>query len=377
MRAKLRNCMTAILAGGMLTIQPMTALSAETSAKLPNGWLLWHSYSEYSASDSRLYCCTPDGEIQEIFGDFIHAMNGSFGVTPNQIVFMAIDAAADEWDIYLYDDGRIQNLTPNSGFRNEDPKWSPDGRQIVFKRGYWDHSIQDFVYNLALLELQTGEITLLTDDTAEEAMPCFDESGTSIYYTRYLNGIGAIYQMELATGQTKAVYAEEGVNAYYPIIKRQGLYFTKWFSADNHCDQLMRLDGDNSMRLPLNSEQYDCSDACPIDADRIIYSATVNGNYDLYFYDGEQSTLLTAQSTPQNDLGADFYAMSEYEAYLRSTLGDINADGMFDREDLSLLQRFLLTVPNSDAIDWQAADFTFDGRLDAADLSLMKQYLFG
>ncbi len=375
MRVHVCKWLTMVLAGSMLTMQPMTAVSAVESAALPEGWLLWHSYSEYSASDSRLYCCAPDGEIKEIAGDFIHAMNGSFGVTPDQIVFMAIDLAADEWDIFLYENGSIRNLTPNSGFRNEDPKWSSDGRKIVFKRGHWSHEIQDFSYDLALLDVQTGAVTLLTDDPAEEAMPCFDDSGGSIYYTKYENGIGAIYQMALETGQTKTIYAEPGVTAYYPIVKRQSLYFTKWFSADNHCDQLMRYDGAECVRLPFNSAQYDCSDACPIDASRMIYSATANGDYDLYYFDGTQSTVLTAQSSAQNDLGADFYAMSEYEAYLRSQCGDVNADGQFDREDLSLFEKHLLTVPNTVLADWQAADFTLDGVLNAADLSMMKQAL--
>lgn len=158
-----------------------TSNAAETDAELPKGWLLWHSYSEYAALDSKLYLRTPDGSIKEISGDFINAMNGSFGITPKQITFMAIDSSADEWDIYLYDNGNITNLTKNSGFRNEDPKWSPNGKQIVFKCGYWDNSIGDFVYDLATLNIDTYEVTMLTNDRAEEAMPFFSEDGQYIY----------------------------------------------------------------------------------------------------------------------------------------------------------------------------------------------------
>ena len=61
-----------------------------------SGWLLWHSYSEYSAMDSELFLRSPDGEITEITGNFIHPMNGDFGSSPTDIVFMAIDKAADE-----------------------------------------------------------------------------------------------------------------------------------------------------------------------------------------------------------------------------------------------------------------------------------------
>ncbi len=166
------------------------SMAAVSDAELPKGWLLWHSYSEYAALDSKLYLQTPDGSIKEISDDFIHAMNGSFSITPEQITFMAIDSSADEWDIFLYDNGNITNLTKNSRFRNEDPKWSPDGKQIVFKRGYWDNSVGDFVYDLAMLNIDTYEVTMLTNDRAEEAMPVFSEDGKYIYYTRYTEGIG-------------------------------------------------------------------------------------------------------------------------------------------------------------------------------------------
>ena len=82
-----------------------------------------------------------------------------------------------EADIYVYDNGNITNLTKNSGFRNEDPKWSPDGKSIVFKRGHWEQDVNDFIWNLALLHMETVEITMLSNDSAEEAMPYFSEDG--------------------------------------------------------------------------------------------------------------------------------------------------------------------------------------------------------
>lgn len=231
---------TLIIVVAMSCVMPFTTSNAaDSNAELPKGWLLWHSYSEYAALDSKLYLLTPDGSIKEISGDFIHAMNGSFGIAPEQITFMAIDSSADEWDIYLYDNGNITNLTKNSGFRNEDPKWSPDGKQIVFKRGYWDNSTGDFVYDLAMLNIDTYEVTMLTNDRAEEAMPFFSEDGKYIYYTRYTDGIGSIFRINVAIHGTEDIYSETDVTAYYPIIKGEQLYFTKWYSAENHCDQLM------------------------------------------------------------------------------------------------------------------------------------------
>ena len=367
-----------IAASADVSVNSVDRVTAELSSEeLPKGWLLWHSYSEYTALDSKLYLQSPDGSKQEISGDFVHAMNGYFGITPEQITFMAIDSSTQEWDIYLYDNGNITNLTKNSGFRNEDPKWSPDGKQIVFKRGYWDNSINDFVYDLALLDIATSEVTMLTDDRPEDAMPFFSEDGKYLYYTRYVDKIGSIYRMDMTTHATEDIYSETNVTAYYPIVKGEQVYFAKWYSAENHSDQMMCYDGTNISVLPFNSEQYDCSDPCPITDETMVYSGTADGEYDLYYYNGSESVRLTEISSDQNDLGADFYSWEEYEEYLNNSkvIGDVNCDGKFNIADVVLLQKWILALPDANLSDWKAGDLCEDDRLDVFDLCMMKKEL--
>ena len=338
---------------------------AQPAAELPKGWLLWHSYTSYAALDSKLCLRSPDGKITEITGDFKHAMNGSFGASPELFTFMAIDERADEWDIFLYDKGQIANLTENSGYRNEDPKISPDGSSIVFKRGKWDADSGDFVYDLALLDRRTGAVTMLTNDLTEEAMPCFSADGRAVYYARYTDGIGSILRMALDTHQTETIFSEPGVNAYYPVVQGDRLYFTKWYSAENHCDQIMCYDGGTISALPFNDAQFDCSDACPLGGDAMLYSSTANGGYDLYFYDGKAATPLPFSSA-QNDLGAAFFP---------EVRGDVNGDGVFDVLDVILLRKWLLAVPGTQLSNGKAGDLNADEVLDVFDLSLLKREL--
>lgn len=340
----------------------LLSLTESASAEIPEGWLLWHSYSNYSALDSKLYLRNPDGKTDEITGDFIHAMNGSFGTSPDQITFMAIDSKADEWDIFIAENGKTRNLTQNSGFRNEDPKWSPDGKSIVFKRGRWNNDINSFAYDLALLDVKTMEVTMLTDDIAEEAMPDFSADGKTIYYTGYKEGIGTIYAMDIASGKISTIYSENGVNAYYPIVNGNDLYFTKWYSKDNHCDQLVRWDGKKLYELPINSDKYDCSDSCPIDSGKVIFSSTMNGSYDLYCYDGSNITPLSELNSDINELGADFFPYT--------IRGDVNADGSFNISDAVMLQKWLIGA--GDIINWKAGNLINDSQLDVFDLCLMK-----
>lgn len=356
--------------------------AASASEAVPEGWLIWHSYTSYSEKDSQLYLRDNEGKITEITGDFVNPMNGSFGITPDKVVFMAIDKNFDEWDIYLYDDAEksVSNLTENSGFRNEDPKCSPDGESIIFKRGYWNNAVSDFTYNIAILNLQNMEIKMLTDDLAEEAMPYISDDGKYLFYTRYAEGYGSIVQMNLDSGETKSIYTEKNVNAYYPVCKNGKLYFTKWYSSDNSHDQLMCYDGNTIYSLSLNSEKYDSSDPCPVDDNSIIYSSTAHGSFSLYYFDGNESAALDEINTCKNELGADFYSADEYRRYLDSKNntgvdGDINSDGLFNADDVILLQKHLLGIPDAKAENPKAGDLNGDNVLNIPDLCLMKKAL--
>ena len=54
---------------------------------------------------------------------------------------------------------------------------------------------------------------------------------------------------------------------------------------------------------------------------------------------------------------------------------DVNADGVLDSADVILLQRWLLTVPDTKLANWSVADLNGDNVLDTADLSLVKRAL--
>ena len=56
--------------------------------------------------------------------------------------------------------------------------------------------------------------------------------------------------------------------------------------------------------------------------------------------------------------------------------GDCNGDGKFDIADAILLQKWLLSVPDTRLAEWKNADLNSDGRLDSFDLSMMKHMLF-
>lgn len=55
--------------------------------------------------------------------------------------------------------------------------------------------------------------------------------------------------------------------------------------------------------------------------------------------------------------------------------GDLNLDGACNTADAVLLQKWLLTVPDTELNNWKNADWNADGILNAVDLNRMKQKL--
>jgi hypothetical protein len=130
----------------------------------------------------------------------------------------------------------------------------------------------------------------------------------------------------------------------------------------------MCFDGEKISSLPFDSDKYDCSDACPIDCEKMVFSSTMDGGYDLYYYDGSLVSPLTELNSDKNELGADFFAFD-------LVIGDVNADGEFNDADLVLFQKWLLASPDATLKNWQNADLCKDGRLDVFDLCLMRSEL--
>lgn len=324
----------AVLVSAAVTAVSVSGSSLALEYEELNGRLLYHSYSAYDAMDSNIYCFdTSSKETAEISSpDFIHAMNADFGSHMYDITFMAIDPLADEWDIYRYNSltGDFTNLTENSGYRNEDPKFSPDGNKIVFKRGYWSNEYDNFIYNLAEINLSTMGITYLTDDISEDSMPYYSPDGNTICHAMSDNGKTVICSLDKSTLKTEIIYSEENIHAYYPVISESGLYFAKWISADNHNDCIVRYENGNITYLPFNNNEYNCSDPFPLDDGCLFYSGTQNGSYDIFYFNGSESVPINEAASGLHELGASFFSQKNAEDITRKT-----ADFLLGRKQVS------------------------------------------
>jgi len=264
-----------------------------------NGKMIYHTYSDYNERDSKLYIFDFKTKenicISDKFKDVYHAMNADFSANGSEIIFMGIvdNKGTEEWDIFRYniETNKLEDLTKGNKLKDEDPKYSPDGTKIIFKQGHWDNVIDKMIYDIVEMDLETGKMVFVTNDIYEDSMPYYSSDGKSVYYTKVIDKSTQIYKTSLdLTRKTTKIYEEKGIRCYYPIIYKDTLYFSKWFSEYNESDNIQKLDLNTNklINLTFNSEDYNCSDVCPISDEYAIISSTKpggKGGYDLYIAD--------------------------------------------------------------------------------------------
>ena len=95
---------------------------------------------------------------------------------------------------------------------------------------------------------------------------------------------------------------------------------------------------------------------------------------------GSICLMLSASTTPfvssavvDNNINTAVQTDMLSKAKAVTVKGDVNADGIFNIDDVTDLQRWLLAVPNFELKNWKAADLCEDDRLDVFDLCILRQ----
>lgn len=229
-----------------------------------------------------------------------NTMNGDFGKNSNEIVFMGISEKVKDWHIYKYNltTKKLTDLTPGNKYCNEDPKYSADGKKIVYKQGRWDGDRRIMIYDIVVMRLSDKKKTKLTNDKYENSMPYFSTDGKKVYYARGDGENSKIYSVSTTKPYKIAkVYSAKNICSYYPITYgKNTVYFSRWYSSQNGTDKILKLDTKTRKvtTLKFNRKAYDCSDACPVNQNYMIFSSTKSkgkGKYDLYIANLKTGTI--------------------------------------------------------------------------------------
>ncbi|MDR2206798.1 MAG: hypothetical protein LBE36_11670 [Flavobacteriaceae bacterium] len=298
-------------------ISPMNNKNIEElPATLPvlTGKMVYHHYTSYDALDSEMYLYDFASNQQTWLSEnwnIKHPMNAHFSPDGTQITFMGINEPTDSWSIYLYEFGSLQPIRLSVGnARDEDPKFSPDGTKIVFKRNE----------RIGEMDLSGNIIDWLTPENLSYSMPYYNSDGTKLVCSKDGHDISSICLIDIQTKVISKLYDKPNVQDYYPIgLDENSFYYTAGFLVPENnnaiYDQVHRgfWDGQTSISLPFNRIDGDYSDAYPIDDHLLILSSTrpgSKGGYDLYIADTKTGAI---------------YSLSNYSNEINTNLEDLGA----------------------------------------------------
>lgn len=280
-----------------------------------SGMVTYHSYTSYDTEDSKMYIYDfKNKELITISKDswgIRNPMNGSFSPDGKLIAFMG-KGTTGTWDIFLYDitkGERPVNLTPDGIGRDEDPKFSYDGKSIIFKRDE----------QLAEITVATGNMKILTPGVHNYSMPFYSTDNNDILYSGSTDGTNrgsyiGIYSK--ATEKSRILYNRLNVTEYYPITRdSKSFYYSASYSETSNYDQLYLgyFSGIPAKKLPFNTPDADYSDAVTVGGNWMMLCSTRGGGkgqYDLYIANIEDGAIFSLDdydnhiNSPKNELGA-------------------------------------------------------------------------
>jgi hypothetical protein len=97
---------------------------------------------------------------------------------------------------------------------------------------------------------------------------------------------------------------------------------------------------------------------------------------DSVFSPNSEELAKTALKTTNTAASKRLVIVDDGEANLNErSLGDVNADGTFNINDLVTMQKWILGISDVKLADWEAGDLCEDDMLDGFDLAAMKRML--
>lgn len=281
--------LVALLTGAIYMVKPEKADIHELT-----GTLIFHRYSDYASWDATMWSLDLESgaleQINQEWTSVLSPINAHVSSDGKYLTLMGSAAGLPEingeaqydWDVFIshWDGSQWSNpinLTGPNGKRDEDPKFSPDGKTIVYK--------EDGVLSTVA---RTGSTkTYLSSGEAESSMPYFRANGTDILFERQ----GKIY-LKTKTGDKEMDPGIGGESSYYPIaVDNERFLFTRVQDSQHDGIRWGYYDGRPSLNLFFNNETWDSSDPYPYkDASDFIFlvSGDINipkGGYNLVIAD--------------------------------------------------------------------------------------------
>jgi Tol biopolymer transport system component len=123
--------------------------------------------------------------------------------------------------------GKVTALTSGEAWRDENPRWSPDGTKIVFKSNRAHYSGNppeqgNADYDLYTMNADGSDVRRLTTDAANEHDPSWAPDGKSIVYSSDKDSRGDLYRLWLADSRVERLTRHFVGRAIMPTVSPDG-----------------------------------------------------------------------------------------------------------------------------------------------------------
>ncbi len=191
----------------------LKGISAEGVAFSRDG----ESVAYVSYPDGILWKATRDGSNPvQLSQPPIYAMNPRWSPDGTQILFMDDAPQADRSYIVTAEGGSPRRLLPEADQEMSDPNWSPDGKKIVFASGEPEERNR---YPLRILDLASGQVT---------AVP----GSAGLFSPRWSPDGRTIAALTLPTADGLKVF-DTGKQQWSVLVQRKGILGFPAFSIDS------------------------------------------------------------------------------------------------------------------------------------------------
>jgi len=205
----------------------------------------------------------------------------------------------EQWDIFLVSPktGKVVNLTQTHEIAELNPTWSPDGRYLAYEvKPKTSAAYEIDVYDMVLRELK--HITTNTAQDKRNSNPIWSKDGKYIVYTQeQAKGTDSnIFTADVASGQNALLTPHEGEQTYHANdILPDGKHVLLTSNAANGYQNVGLLEVATKKIAWLTKDKWEIrgGEFSP-DGKRVIFTANVDGNEDIYIHDlatGKSATL--------------------------------------------------------------------------------------
>ena len=165
------------------------------------------------------------------------------------------------------------------------PVWSPDGRLIAFSGNL------NGQYDIFAVNVDTLEITNLTDDEFHDVSPVFSHDGRWLTYASYVGEYSQLFRADMSDLSVRYQLTEGEHNSKEPVYSPNDtkIYFT---SDQSGADNIYGLDLARQQITQYTNAVTGCDRptvlALPEGGERLVYNGYWKGRFDLYMTDVEE-----------------------------------------------------------------------------------------